>query len=301
MNPSLRVGPKFLAVCCVLGAALLGPRATAQTTARTEAENPEEFSRVRGLFDVDLPKTIEKFKTKLIVHPHFGDLLHRGYLRVPVGIRMGLNDRTEMNAEAESFLTHGLRKPHAGYGLDRLSLGMKYQWSDWLKEFADTSTGFNFTAPVGRPPVDLTDGFNHFSPYVTFSKRLAEFPRLTPFLSFNTDLMWKSSVPGSFQKNQPRSDSMGTSVGFFYDRDQFKYTLVCSYGTTALIGEGNRNFYSVNPSVLWDLPPWLKFHSRGQWIFGLGLKANFGPDGTDFGTSAKLRGEFKFSRWWRAR
>ena len=26
-----------------------------------EKENPEEFSRVRGLFDVDLPKTVEKF------------------------------------------------------------------------------------------------------------------------------------------------------------------------------------------------------------------------------------------------
>jgi hypothetical protein len=119
-----------------------------------------------------------------------------------------------------------------------------------------------------------------------------------PFVTFATDLMWKSSVPGSFQKNQPHSDSVGAAVGFLLDRDKLKYTLVCSEWTTAGIGSGNRNFASINPSVLWDLPPWLKFHSKGQWIFGIGVKANFGPDGTDFSTSAKLRGEFKFSRLW---
>lgn len=293
MSASFRVAALLAAVGFV-------PFVAAQTSP-TQTENPEEFSRVRGLFDVDLPKTIEKFKTKLIVHPHFGDLLHRGYLRVPVGVRIGLNDRTEVNAEAESYFTHGLRQPHVGYGLDRLSVGMKYQWNKWLKDYADTSTGFNFTAPVGRPPLDLTDGFEHFTPYVTFSKPLPRFPRLTPFVSFSTDLMWKSSVPGSFRKNEPHSDTLGTSAGFLYDRAPFKYTLVCGYQTTALIGRDNQHFFSVNPSVLWDLPPWLKLHSRSQWIFGVGVKANFGPDGTDFGTSAKLRGEFKFSRLWAAR
>jgi hypothetical protein len=282
---------------------LLAPVTRAQTTTTTsrnkEGENPEEFSRVRGLFDVDLPKTIEKFKAKVIVHPHFGDLLHRTYLRVPVGVRLGINDRTEVNAEVESYLSHGLKKPAAGYGLDMIRLGAKYQWADWLKGVVDASSGINIGVPVGRPPTDLTDGFYHFSPYVTFSKRWPTNPRLTPFATFGTDVMRKSTVPGTFAKNQPHSDSMGTSVGFFYDRDELKYTLVCSYWTTAVIGKGSKSFVSVNPSVLWELPPWLKFHSRSQWIFGIGLKANFGPDGTEFGSSAKLRGEFKLSRLWR--
>src|SRR4051812_18917320 len=79
----------------------------AQTTTATRppAENPEEFSRVRGLFDVDLPRTVEKFHAKVIVHPHFGDFLHRGYVRVPVGVRLGLSDRTEISTEVESYLT----------------------------------------------------------------------------------------------------------------------------------------------------------------------------------------------------
>src|SRR4051812_21506071 len=105
MNSSFSPAPRIFALGCALFA-LLPARLGAQdaptaTTATAPKENPEEFSRVRGLFDVDLPKTIEKFNMKLAVHPHFGDLIHRGYLRVPVGVRVGLNDRTEVSAEVE--------------------------------------------------------------------------------------------------------------------------------------------------------------------------------------------------------
>ncbi len=277
------------------GVTLAAPARAAEpaTGESAEKENPEEFSRVRGLFDVDLPKTVEKFKAKVIVHPHFGDLLHRDYLRVPVGVRFGLSDRTEISPEVESYLTHGLKKKGDGYGFDLVRLGVKHQLRKTDEAGIDTSVGLNTSFPVGRPPPSLTDGYNHFSPYVTFSRRWDSHPTVTPFVSLGTDLMWKSSVRGEFSENQPHSDSMGASGGFLYDRGVFKYTLVTSYWTTALIGHGNRTFTAVNPSVLWQLPPALKFHSKGAWIFGLGLKANFGPDGTDYGVSAKLRGEFR--------
>lgn len=304
--PSLRLSLNLPPVrfCSALLLGTLGPTLalgeSATPTRQPEPENPEEFSRVRGLFDVDLPKTVEKFRPKLIVHPHFGDFLHRGYLRLPVGARVGVNDHTEINAEVESYLTHGLKGRGPGYGIDLLSLGAKYQWQRWLRPDVDASTGFNASFPVGRPPLDLTDGHTHFSPYVTFSRRWPEYPRLTPFVSLGTNLMWKSSVPGSFIRNQPHSDTVGGSAGAMYDRDILKYTVVFSYWTTALIGRGDHHFVSLNPSVLWQLPRSLTFYSDGRWIFGIGLKATLGPDGTEFGTSAKLRGEFRFLRRFRS-
>jgi hypothetical protein len=266
--------------------------------ATTDAENPEEFTRVRGLFDVDLPKTVEKFKAKVTLHPHFGDLLHRDYLRLPVGVRMGVSDNTEVSSEVEAYVTHGL-KQSAGYGFDLVRLGAKHQLRKSAHSDIDISLGLNTAFPVGRPPLSLTDGFNHFSPYVTISKPWMGHPQLTPFLSVGTDLIWRSSVPGEFTKNQPHSDSMGVSTGFLYDRRQIKYALTTSYWTTSLIGQGNRQFFSVNPSVLVQLPPALKFHAQGNWIVGVGFKTNFGPDGTDLGLSLKLRGEFNFSHFLR--
>lgn len=62
---------------------------------------------------------------------------------------------------------------------------------------------------------------------------------------------------------------------------------------------GHQQFTSINPSVLWQLPPAMKFQSKGNWIFGLGLKKNFGPDGTNLSVSAKLRGEFKLKHLFR--
>lgn len=266
--------------------------------ATSSQENPEEFTRVRGLFDVDLPKTVERFKAKITLHPHFGDLLHRDYLRLPVGVRLGITDNTEVNGEVEGYVTHGLRQ-NAGYGFDLVRLGTKHQLRKSSDSDIDVSFGINTAFPVGRPPLTLTDGFNHYSPYVTVSKPWGGHPQITPFLTVGTDLISRSSVPGEFNKNQPHSDSMGISTGFLYDRREVKYTLVTSYWTTSLIGQGNRQFFSVAPSVLFNLPPALKFHSQGNWILGLGLKSSFGPDGTDLGVSLKLRGEFNFARFFR--
>ena len=259
-------------------------------------ESPEYFSRVRGLFDIDLPATVKKYDLKLFIHPHFGDFTRRAFIRIPVGVRFGLNDRTEGDFEVESYVSHGLKDHTEGNGLYQLHLGAKYEWAHWLKSYVDTSTGFTTTIPVGRPPLELTDGLNHFAPYVVFSKTFPEAPHFAPFVSVGADFVSKSSVPGSTRPNTPRSDAMGVSPGFIYDAGAFKYTLVLNYSTTALIGTGNHHYYAANPSVLWELPKKLTFNSSGKWVVGLGYKWTDGPDGTDSGTGLKLRGEFKFTR-----
>lgn len=298
MKPTPRLA--FLVLTALLFAPVRSAEAqtaAAQTTtAEKDSTGGEEFSRVSGLFDVDLPKTQPRNRVRVIVHPHFGDLLHRDYLRVPVGFRYGLNDLTELNAEIDSYLTHGLRKRSAGYGVSELRLGAKYEWNQWLKPTLDTSTGINFRVPLGRPPLELTDGYNHAAPYVVFSRRLSEWPGFTPFVTLSTDVMWKSSVPGSFQRNQPHRDSLSVAPGFLWERGAFKYTLVCTYTTTALISRGSTNILSINPSVLWQLPPALVFHTTGRWIVGAGVRVTTGPDGTEVSTGAKLRGEFSLSR-----
>lgn len=288
---------RFAASAALAGLALAGLAPAAEADA--EKENSRELSRVRGLFDVDLPKTVGKFRARAIVHPHFGDVLRRDYLRVSLGARLGVGERTEISPEVESYLTHRRKGQGSGYGLGLLRLGAKHQLQRSDDALISTSVGLNTAFPVGRPPLELTDGFNHVAPYVTFSMPWPGTPRLTPFVSLGTDLIWKSTVRGEFTKNQPRSDSLGASAGFYYNQGVFKYTLVTSYRTTALIGRGSRHFTSIHPSVLWQLPPTLKFLTAGNWIIGLGLKAGFGPDGTDLGAGVKLRGEFKLARFLR--
>jgi hypothetical protein len=213
-----------------------------------------------------------------------------------VGARFLLNDRTEVNFEAEAYVSHGLKDHTEGNGFYALHLGAKYEWAHWMKEHVDTSIGISSSIPVARPPLELTDGLNHIAPYVVFSKTFPAVPQLAPFVSFGADLVSDSSVPGSVRSNTPRSHAMGVSPGFIYDAGAFKYTLVLNYSTTEIIGNGSNHYYGVNPSVLWQLPKKLTFNSNGKWVVGLGYKWTHGPDGTDAGTSVKLRGEFKFTR-----
>ena len=259
-------------------------------------ESPQYFSRVRGLFDIDLPATVKKYDLKLVIHPHFGDFTRRAFIRIPVGVRFGLNDRTEGDFEAESYISHGLKNHTEGNGFSALHLGAKYEWAHWLKDYVDTSTGFTTSIPVGRPPLELSDGMNHVAPYVVFSRTFSSIPQLAPFVSFGADFVSDSTVPGVIGRNLPHSDAMGVSPGFIYDAGSLKYTLVLNYSTTSLIGSGNHHYYAANPSVLWELPKKLTFNSSGRWVVGLGYKWSHGPEGSDTGTSLKLRGEFKFTR-----
>jgi len=285
----------FRGIARLIASLALASLASAASTVE-EKENPGEFSRVRGLFDVDLPSTVAKRQPKVLFHPHFGDLLRRDYLRVPIGLRLGLTESTEISPELESYFTHGLGQRSAGYGLDQIRFGLKHQLARPEGAPIATSLGFNASCPVGHPPLLLTDGFAHFSPYTTWSRPWPNQPQLTTFLSVGADWLRATTVRGTFSRNQPHSASLGGSSGFFFDRGIFKYTLVASYWTTALIGSGARSFTSVAPSILWQLPPALKFHAKGKWLLGLGLRSNFGPDGTVFGVSVKLRGEFKLSQ-----
>ena len=269
--------------------------ASTQPAAPAE-ESPQYFSRVRGLFDIDLPATVKKYDLKLVIHPHFGDFTRRAFIRIPVAVRFGLNDRTEGDFEAESYISHGLKNHTEGNGFSALHLGAKYEWAHWLKDYVDTSTGFTTSIPVGRPPLELSDGMNHVAPYVVFSRTFSSIPQLAPFVSFGADFVSDSTVPGVIGRNLPHSDAMGVSPGFIYDAGSLKYTLVLNYRTTSLIGSGNHHYYAANPSVLWELPKKLTFNSSGRWVVGLGYKWSHGPEGSDTGTSLKLRGEFKFTR-----
>lgn len=258
---------------------------------------PGELSRIPGLFDVDLPDTTPRKRLRVSVAPHFGDFLHRDYVRIPVGFRYGLNDRTELNAEVDSYFNHGLKGDQGeGCGLSALALGGKYEWQDWMPEDYDTSTGLNIAIPVGRPPIDLTDGHYHISPYVVFTRHVPWAHNVRPFITVGADLTWRSNVPGDFGRNQPHHHSASVSPGVFWDRGAWKYTFVCTYTTTVLFSQEQTHIFSLNPSVLWELPPELKFHSRSQWIVGAGLHVTVGPDGTDISTSSRLHAEFRLSR-----
>lgn len=280
-------------------AATLGLHAVAQTAAPTDnihtAQNgPSFLTKVRGLFDFDLPDIDPPGTVKLTLHPHLGDLVRRDYMRVDTGFRWAINDHFEISPEAAVYFTHGFGGGNDGYGIGELRLGSKYIFRAWPDPDMETSLFLNVEVPVGSPPINLTDGLNHFAPGFLVQHHSSRNRRLTTFAGAGLDLVSQSDIAGTPVRNQPLDDSMNFTAGAIYDLGQIKWTLSATYATTAVLGDVTDHFFYLRPNVLWYVPRKFTFNSKTQWLLGLGLRASWGPDGSELSFSNRVRAEVTF-------
>ena len=296
---------------CLLSLLLLplAPGAGAQITVSADppppapgnGNSPAGLFRMPGIFEIDMPRTARRGEVTFDFQPHFRDLIAQPYLRVPLEFRWGVNDHFELDFTGDSYFDHGLRSgPYNGNGLSALHFAAKYAWHQWLKPTWDTSVGLNSSFPVSRPPVELTDGHNHVTPFITLGRKVDDIKGLSGFINASVDLMSKSSTPGNFGQNEPHGKSVTLRPGLLYDRGPWHYTFEVAGTTTRVIGGGDHDFLVVRPGVLWDVPRRLFFLStNGRWVAGFNVTATFGPDGNTLTTGGRLRGEVNLTRLFR--
>lgn len=264
----------------------------------TAAQHTGIFERIRGLFDVDLPRLDPPGTFRIKFSPRFGDLARRDYIRLPTGIIWSLNDRLGFNVEGEAYATHGFGGSGAKstYGVGLLRVGGKYLIPQWPTKEFEASVGLDIACPVGSPPIDLTDGRNHYTPSLVIQHHDEAHPRWTEFAGFNADFVTLSHVTGQLSTNTPADDSVSFTGGAIYDMGQLKWTLQATYTTTLFISSVDDNFFTVRPSVLWFVPRRMTFNSKTQWILGFGARATWGPDGYEFSTGTRVRAELTFGQ-----
>lgn len=294
----------FLLACTLLPAALpampsplpAGASAEPAGNVPPSATPPTLFSRISGLFDIELPRLDPPGTFRLTFNPRFGDLIKRDYMRVMGGVRWAVDDHLGFSVEAESYATHGLGGGTSTYGIGELHFGTKYLLPAWPGERYETSLGLNIDVPTGSPPLDLTDGNNHFIPSLTVQRRCERWPRLTLFTGLSADVLVDSSVetirgdPG----NTPTEDTWSVTTGGIYDMGQLKWTLQAIYTTTTFIDSNQQHYFTVRPSVLWFVPKRYLFNTKTQWIVGFGARSTWGPAGYEFSTSNRVRAEITF-------
>jgi hypothetical protein len=263
-------------------------------TVPSPADRRPFYSRIRGLFDFDLPDIDPPGTVKLILHPHFGDLIRRDYMRIDGGFRWALNNRLEISPEASVYFTHGINGGGPGYGVGEVRLGTKYVIPAWPRPTMETSLTLGVERPVGHAPIDMTDGLNHVTPGFLIQHRSREHWKLTTFGGAGLDLVSNSKVLGTPVRNQPLDDSMNFTIGAVYDMGQIRYTLATTYATTAGLGDETHNYFYVRPNILWYIPKKYTFNSKTQWIIAVGARASWGPDGSEVSFSNRVRAEITF-------
>ncbi len=292
-----RPGPTGVILAILILLPALAAQPTAAPGSNEQEEDPPEqrrfFSRVQGLFDVDLPQLDPPGTVKLIFRPHIVDLVKRDYLRVATGVRWAVNEDVEISLAGECFATHGLGGSGDGYGVGEVQFGARRIFREWPTPDYESSFGVDAQMPVGHPPFDLTDGHNHFTPSFVTQHRWASNPKVATFGSFAWDIVTPSSVPGAFGRNQPRDDSVRLAGGIVYDLGQLKWTLESAYANTWASG-GDDHFFTVRPSVLWFVPKKYTFNMKTQWIVGFGVRSTWGPDGHELSSGSRVRAEVTF-------
>jgi hypothetical protein len=278
-------------------------RAQADTPAAeapvTNGSQPSLF-RMPGFFEIEMPKTERRGEVTFDFQPHFRDLIDQSYLRIPLEFRWGVNDHFEFNWSGDSYIDHGLRNgDYSGNGFSAVHFGAKYAWHEWLKPVWDTSVGVNSSFPVSHPPIELTDGHNHVTPYITLGRKVDDIKGLSGFINVSVDFISKSSTPGNFGQNEPHSRSMTLRPGLVYDLGHWHYTCEVAVTTTRLIGGGNHDFLIIRPGVVWELPKKLVFNANGRWYAGFNVTATLGPDGNTLSTGGRFRGELNLTHLFR--
>jgi len=253
---------------------------------------------IRGVFEGVLPGTEEKNHLSLLVHPHFGDFHRKSYLRAPVGLRYGLTDRWDLAMELEGYISHGFDQVKAfeEMGLSAVHLTTKYR-PDWTLVPGWQMAGrLRYTHPLDHPPEELTDGFEHLMPAVTFAREIEGWPGVEVFWGTGMDLVRRSHIGGTLEQNEFGDDANTLTGGMVWQRGERVYTFEATYVTTALMGDTAQDRIQLRPAVIFRIPDRFTFHSKGNWRMGVALKWIYGPDGHDFGLSVKFRGDFDLKK-----
>jgi hypothetical protein len=264
----------------------------------TKGPPTDDEIRMQGIFNSALPRTEKKNSLRLIVHPHIGDLSNNDYIRTDLGVRYGITSRWEATAEAETYFSHGLgsQKFFEEAGFSGYHLGTKYALRDPFHIGWEASVGVDLLQPTGSPPVDVTDGLRHVAPFITFSHQMEKHPAWRVFWGVGYDDVTKTNVVGELTKNELGGDAVNASAGFLYERGTFTYTLETTYATMRPISDIDRDVFTIRPGIVWVIPQRFTFGAKGKWLLGFGLRASHGPDGYDYGASAKLRVNFDFKK-----
>ncbi len=288
---------RLLAACAVL-TTLVRADDAAPAALPAAAKPTDDDLQMRGVFNSVLPKTERKHSLRFIVHPHLGDLTKRDHIRTALGFRYGITKAWEVTTEEDAYFTHGLK--HGSFfqdsGFSTLRLGTKYQIGDPLHLGWDTSVGLEWQRPNGQPPIDVTDGLRHITPFISASHVLADHPGWRVFTGFSWDDVTQTATRGELEKNELGDDAVKFTGGVLWERGPMTYALEATYETTRFTADVKQDVYALRPSLVWVLPKKYTFGAHGKWLLGVGLRLTHGPDGNDIGLNAKLRVNFDFKR-----
>lgn len=144
--------------------------------------------RLTELLDTRLPGILGVDGVVLRLQPRFGDLRDRDYLRLPLELRRGIAERTELALGLTPFTANPFRRGaehRHGPGEGRIEVRRELRLPAASAWRADAGLEVRF--PLGRPPAALNDGFAHLTPNVALSRPWPGWPHALAYAELRYD------------------------------------------------------------------------------------------------------------------
>jgi hypothetical protein len=185
------------------------------------------------LFDTNLPGVRQEGQWSITLNPKFSDFLGDDYIRFPIGFRYNPRRHFEIYSVFGGYFPNPFGDGSKA-GLYNWRLGGKYSWMNAWGTRLNIAPGLNVDMPVMNPPIELSDGYARYEPYVSISRQLQEHPHWLVYMNLAYKFVDNTPFRASPIQPQPR-DRIFVRPGFiYYPGGNFRYSLELEYRTNAL-------------------------------------------------------------------
>jgi hypothetical protein len=234
----------------------------------------ERVLQMSEFLDTVLPGTLGARNVTLHFTPKFTDLRSREFVRFPVEVRYGATNQLELIAGLSPFTPNPINsgKDHR-WGPGEAKLGARYDLGIPLFFYDKATVGIETRVPLGRPPVELNEGFTHIRPFLSTSRILRSVPWTTFYTNFSYDRTVKLVPRDPPERDVVRRHVGEISPGLLYKPGEFGY--FGEYHFQHIQEPDNSHLaHEVQIGPIWDVPLWrsARWHLPGKWQAELGLK-----------------------------
>lgn len=269
------------------------------------------------IFDTELPGIGYDDAWHLRLNPKFSDVFGDDYIRWPIGVRYNFNTLLEGQFDLGVYTGNPFDSGD-GAGFYDIEPGFKYTVRRLHETKWDMAVGLRSSIPIADPPLEVTDGFARYIPYVTFSREMKTDPRLLGYLNLRYELVANTPFTANPVIPEPRDRVFVVPGVIYYPGGHFRYGLELEYRTNALAlsGHAKRPADLVGPLTpeqtrayettheLIALPSVTWFPSRetragfripGNWDVGVRLELPIAEQtGEDFAVSVRFRWYYNY-------
>jgi len=210
--------------------------------------------RLTELLDTRLPGILGVDGAVLRLQPRLGDLRDRDYLRLPLELRRGIADRTELALGITPFTANPFRRgPDHRHGLGELRLELRRELRLPAGSAWRADAGLEARLPLGRPPAALNDGFAHLTPNLALSRPWPGWPEALGYAVVRHDAGLPYPARSAEQRGARRRWDATAAAGILYQPGAWGSFLEHQLRR---VGEGGNSFSAPESrvGVVWAVP-----------------------------------------------